>query len=388
MMNILHLSSYFPSTKATHAGGVCMGWEIEELRKKHNVYVLSFCSKDDEKLFQAYPEPDKCARVKVSTKKRLFNALLHPWISPMFATRRCKEFESLIKEFLVKYHIDAVHAEYAAMGQYIDLIHKVKPTIPCNLILHDVTYQNYIRKEQTLGGLKKVLFRIITNMVKRDEMRYVASAANTLVFCEKDAELVQSLYHKPAIAINTFFDIETALKKGAERKYDSIPPYKICFFGQMGREENHVAAMRLLDIVAGISNITTLIIGSYPLPELVKRQQKNVVITGFVDDPDQLLESCDLAVFPLTLGAGIKIKVLHCMALGIPVISTKVGAEGIDETGKAICIAETNQEFASAIEQCIGDSNKFRDMGRKEMDLIKENFSWKKTQMILNSLYQ
>ena len=365
-----------------------MGWEIEELRKRHNVYVLSFCSKNAEKLFQSYPEPDKCARVRISTIKRIFNILLHPWISPMFATRRCRKFESLIKEFVEKYHIDFVQAEYAAMGQYIDFIHKINPSIPCNLVLHDVTYQSYFRKEQTLGGLKKVMFSFLTNMVKRDEMRYVISAENILVFCEKDAKLVQSLYHKPAIAINTFFDVETALKKGAEREYASKKQHKICFLGQMGREENHVAAMRLLDIVTGISNITTLIIGSNPLPELVKRQQNNVIITGFVDDPDQLLESCDLAVFPLTLGAGIKIKVLHCMALGIPVITTSVGAEGIDEMGKAICIAETDQEFASVIEQCIGDSTKLRDMGRKEMDLIKEHFLWKKTQTILNSLYR
>ena len=41
-MNILHISPYFPSTKANHAGGVCMGKEIETLQKWHQVYVLTF----------------------------------------------------------------------------------------------------------------------------------------------------------------------------------------------------------------------------------------------------------------------------------------------------------------------------------------------------------
>ena len=41
-MNILHISPYVPSVHAAHAGGVCMGKEVETLRKKHNVFVLSF----------------------------------------------------------------------------------------------------------------------------------------------------------------------------------------------------------------------------------------------------------------------------------------------------------------------------------------------------------
>ena len=41
-MNILHISPYVPSLHTNHAGGVCMGKQVEALRKKHNVFVLSF----------------------------------------------------------------------------------------------------------------------------------------------------------------------------------------------------------------------------------------------------------------------------------------------------------------------------------------------------------
>ena len=47
-MNILHISPYVPSVHASHAGGVCMGKELEALRKKHNVYVLSFINDEKE----------------------------------------------------------------------------------------------------------------------------------------------------------------------------------------------------------------------------------------------------------------------------------------------------------------------------------------------------
>ena len=56
-MNILHISPYFPSTKANHAGGVCMGKEIETLQKWHQVYVLTFeASEFDAGLKKEYAE--------------------------------------------------------------------------------------------------------------------------------------------------------------------------------------------------------------------------------------------------------------------------------------------------------------------------------------------
>ena len=47
-MNILHISPYVPSIHASHAGGVCMGKEVETLKEKHNVFVLSFINDEKE----------------------------------------------------------------------------------------------------------------------------------------------------------------------------------------------------------------------------------------------------------------------------------------------------------------------------------------------------
>ena len=50
-MNILHISPYLPSLDTNHAGGVCMGRQIETLREWNQVYVLTFIASDfDEKL--------------------------------------------------------------------------------------------------------------------------------------------------------------------------------------------------------------------------------------------------------------------------------------------------------------------------------------------------
>ena len=85
-MNILHISPYFPSTKANHAGGVCMGKEIETLQKWHQVYVLTFeASEFDAGLKKEYAEDDYYHSVKINKFTRMVHVALEPWMPNYFA---------------------------------------------------------------------------------------------------------------------------------------------------------------------------------------------------------------------------------------------------------------------------------------------------------------
>ena len=128
-------------------------------------------------------------------------------------------------------------------------------------------------------------------------------------------------------------------------------PYRICFVGQMGRDENHVAAMRLIHIFKRLNHEDWKlnIIGAYPKDELKNMECDNIHITGFVDDINEEILKNEIAVFPLTYGAGIKLKVLLVFGLGLPVITTSVGAEGIDQEGKILNLAETDEEIIAQI---------------------------------------
>lgn len=389
-MNILHLSPYYPSIYAPHAGGACMGYEIEELSKFNDVYVLCFGSttQDDAKLRKGL-NAKKVECIKLSNAERILNVIKHPLTASMFATRKSKQFENKIKEIIAKYKIDAVHLEFAAMGQYIKSIKEINPNIQCNLILHDVTYQSFVRQESIEKKLpKKIFLKWQKGMVKKDEQSFLKLADNVLTFSPKDVDLIKQIYGVQAIWINTYFDVEDALKKGEKRQNNYQKSNNICFFGQMGRSENHLAAMKLLDIVQGINGIKTYIIGNKPSEELKAREGKNVVVTGFVEDPDEIMESCALAVFPLTVGAGIKIKVLHCMALGVPVITTQIGAEGIDDTGSIIDIVETDEEFRDHIQKRLTDETWLIETSYKEIAHIKENYLWDRTIKEFHKLYK
>ena len=102
---------------------------------------------------------------------------------------------------------------------------------------------------------------------------------------------------------------------------------------------------------------------------------------------DIYLKTAALAVFPLTLGAGIKLKVLRSLALGTAVITGNVGAEGIDEDYQVIIPAETDEEYEKQIVEYLNDPEKRSLRAMESRNYIKEYFSWKTSERILAQVY-
>jgi len=82
-----------------------------------------------------------------------------------------------------------------------------------------------------------------------------------------------------------------------------------------------------------------------------------------------------LAIAPLRYGAGVKGKVVDALYNGIPLITTSIGAEGIDGLNNLIPIADTSNEFISEICHLLNSPKKLKKMSLKELSCVKENFS-------------
>ncbi len=386
-MNILHISPYLPSVKENHAGGVTMGHEIEELRKRHSVYIMTFAASDKDRELQGELDSGKSTVYPLSTADRLGNILRHLNLPLYFAARSEARFRTRMLQVIRDFKIDAVHAEYASMGQYLS-VKKSYPSLQANLILHDITYQSYARKYESAGGIRKILLWCEKERVRRCENRYCHQADHVLVFNEKDAALTEQLYGIRATVINTYFDSSQADTDDS----CSAAENSMCFVGQMGRPENNEAGLRLVAIAALLrmqrEDFCVNIIGSLPTAELQAKENGYIHVTGFVEDISQAIRRNKIAVFPLTHGAGIKVKVLLCMAKGVPVITTAVGAEGIDETGQVLTIAETDAEFAAAVSRYFEMSpEEYKEKRRAVRSYVLEHFNWEKTVQVFDDLY-
>jgi glycosyltransferase involved in cell wall biosynthesis len=81
--------------------------------------------------------------------------------------------------------------------------------------------------------------------------------------------------------------------------------------------------------------------------QVLAKDDTSITVTGSVEDVRPYLKDCDLMVVPLLTGGGTRIKILEAMAMGVPVVSTTIGAEGLElESGVHLEIVDQANEFA------------------------------------------
>lgn len=225
------------------------------------------------------------------------------------------------------------------------------------------------------------------NKVVSNERKYLEKADHILVLNDKDKNLVQKYYGlgEKTDIFNPYFGVDED-DRAVEKEENSI-----CFVGQMARQENVSAAKRLIRIVKEIRGkipVTLYIIGANP-PDDIKAEENDFIhVTGFVDDINLAIKKCEIAVFPLMEGAGIKIKVLQALGLNLPVVTTHVGAEGIDPEGKnGLILAETDDEIKKEIIALLSDKKYYDEKLSLSEKLMKEKFSMERTVKLFNELY-
>jgi GT2 family glycosyltransferase/SAM-dependent methyltransferase/glycosyltransferase involved in cell wall biosynthesis len=129
----------------------------------------------------------------------------------------------------------------------------------------------------------------------------------------------------------------------------------VLFVGGFEHIPNVDAAIRLVDEVmprvwAELGDVEVTIVGSQPPPDVLALATPLVDVAGWVEDLEPLLMRSRLMVAPLRFGAGVKGKITQCLAAGLPVVTTSLGAEGLDvEDGESILIADEPAEIAERI---------------------------------------
>ncbi len=130
-------------------------------------------------------------------------------------------------------------------------------------------------------------------------------------------------------------------------------------------------------IVAEIPEARLHIIGS-KMPDSVRALASEHVIThGYVEDVLPFFDSCLLSVAPLRYGAGVKGKINQSMSLGVPVVATAMGAEGMYlEHEENILLADEPEDFARQVVRLHRDRALWERLSRNSVENIEDHFSF------------
>jgi len=161
--------------------------------------------------------------------------------------------------------------------------------------------------------------------------------------------------------------------------------FSLIFSGAMDWRPNVDAMFFFLDeiwpnILSSHPICSLTIVGRNPL-QVLKDRIKNttsVTLTGTVDDVRPYIDRSSIFIVPLRVGGGSRLKILEALSMKKPVVSTSIGAEGLDvENGKDIIIADDTGSFTKAIELLFNDSQLRRTLGNAGRTLVEDKYQWK-----------
>ena len=159
----------------------------------------------------------------------------------------------------------------------------------------------------------------------------------------------------------------------------------ILFVGSMDYHANIEAALEFARdawpaMRASHPDFRFVIVGRNP-PQEVRdlAAHPGVVVTGTVDDVRPWYRSAFAVVVPLRTGSGTRLKILEAMAAGVPVVSTRLGAEGLAvQDGGYSLHADTAAEMQQAVELLSQSPERWRALAAAGHSLVEEEYDWKR----------
>src|SRR4029077_15495129 len=119
------------------------------------------------------------------------------------------------------------------------------------------------------------------------------------------------------------------------------------------------------------------IIGGRPPSSLLALAGPRVELTGFVSDLRPALAAAATVVVPLRLGSGTRLKIVEAMAMGKAIVSTTLGAEGIEAVpGRDILIEDEPAAFANAVGRLLAEPGLAARIGQSARRLAVDRYSW------------
>jgi glycosyltransferase involved in cell wall biosynthesis len=161
-------------------------------------------------------------------------------------------------------------------------------------------------------------------------------------------------------------------------------PDRVLFLGALDWRPNLDAVQILLDDVfpavrAQIPTARLAIVGRSP-PEWLRRR---VAPLDFVDlyaavpDVRPYLGECGVMAVPLRIGGGSRLKILEALASGLPVVSTRIGAEGLHlENGRDLTVVENTDGMAQALVECIRAPQESRRTAEHGRRVVQDRYDW------------
>lgn len=368
----------------TNRGGQIRTLEtLKRLHRKHEVHYIAFAepgSDEGPQRAAEYSSRHYQVRHQAPEKSMLSAAfvgqLLGGLVSPLpVAVSRWQSasMRAEIEKLIDREKFDSIVCDFLFPAPNIpDLSRAV-------LFQHNVEAQIWRRRAEHPGNLlKKGYFQLQARRMEVYEREICRQVKRVIAVSHQDAEIMRHAYGVSDVtAVPTGVDIDY-FRPPAESK----PQAELVFIGSMDWMPNSEGmlwfAHEIFPLIQSRRPSTTLaIVGRKPGPEIQALASEKIAVTGTVPDVRPWLWGGLVSIVPLRVGGGTRLKIYESMAARTPVVSTTIGAEGLDISyGQDIAIADSPDAFASRCVELLDSRTAREKMAGSAWELVAGKYSW------------
>lgn len=296
-----------------------------------------------------------------------------------------KEFENKIIEILKKDHYDIVQLEYLPMALYINAVRQYSKS-PIVLRNHNIEHIIWERiATNTKQPLKRFYLKKLSETLKSFEIKSMKSVDGIISVTQHDADNFKKMTSKKHI-----ISIPTGLtKEQLPEKSTQIPDNHFFHIGAMNWQPNLEGVKWLIDdifpkVKLKCPDAVLHLAGRYMPDWLQNLQQDGIIVDGEVPDVFDYMNKHGIMVVPLLSGSGIRIKIIEGMAANKPIITTTIGAEGINcKHNSELLLADSAEDFANEMIRLRDDLELRNKLSENARQLIEKEHS---SEMLIEKL--
>lgn len=330
-----------------------------------------------DELDQEYVKSTRIEAVYIDTAIRISAAFFNLFTDKSYNIERfiSDDFDSKLAEILQEEEYDIVQLESLFIAPYLATIRKYSKA-KVVLRSHNVEFEIWQRRSATCKNpLKKAYLSLLTTRLKKYEIDHMNKYDAIACITTRDMEMQKEL--GSAVPMT---DIPVGVDEIKDAIVEIADPVSLFHLGSMDWMPNLEAIEWFLndvweDVKKAIPEIKLNLAGKSMPQWLLNTTDPNMETMGHIKDARQYMNNNGIMIVPLLSGSGMRVKIIEGMALGKVIISTAIGAEGIEyEHGKDIFIADTPNEFVQAIVKCSSDIDLCKAVGRNAKELVRNKY--------------
>lgn len=392
IMKILIVSSYLPYP--LFSGGHIRLYNIIKglTKKKHQVTLV--CEKRNHQTDDDRKELEKiCYRVITIDRKKqwsLQNILKTGFSKNAFLItgHESQEMREKIQAVLDSDTFDLIHVETSYVMQNVP-----ETPVPLILVEHNIEYLVYDRFVRRTPLLMRPLLTLDVLKLKQFEIKAWRRATHVVTVSDVEKEIVA----ESKVSVTTVpngVDLTKFVIKDVQKTLEKKKK-KILFIGDFKWIQNRDAATwiitKLWVRIQKVSDASLWIVGK-KIPQSIKQLDTHTSIIfdeNSSKDTSDIFKEADILLAPIRVGAGTQYKILEAMASGTPVVTTTLGAIGIEaEMGKNILVADDETGLVQNVISLLEDKTLYQKIASNARKLIEEKYDWEKIVTTLEHVYK